>query len=128
MDGFGLCTAILPFFFSFFLYRYVGLCGILYVNVFRLSTASRGASDLFSIFTSPASQVLFRYFESEPLRSTLASDAVIGAMARHHISRGEFAQFFFFFFFARSPSFLFFLFIFFIIIFYFLFFFLGGVL
>jgi phytoene dehydrogenase-like protein len=29
----------------------------------------------------PASQILERWFESEPLRSTLATDAVIGAMA-----------------------------------------------
>ena len=31
--------------------------------------------------TAPASQILHRWFESEPLKSTLATDAIIGAMA-----------------------------------------------
>ncbi|KAJ3081541.1 Pyridine nucleotide-disulfide oxidoreductase domain-containing protein 2 [Quaeritorhiza haematococci] len=34
----------------------------------------------YELLTAPASKILTRWFESEPLRSTLATDAVIGAM------------------------------------------------
>lgn len=33
------------------------------------------------LVTAPASKILERWFESEPLKATLATDAVIGAMA-----------------------------------------------
>ncbi len=33
------------------------------------------------MFTAPASRILDRYFESEPLKATLATDAIIGAFA-----------------------------------------------
>jgi len=33
------------------------------------------------LFTAPATRVLNRFFESEPLRATIATDAIIGAMA-----------------------------------------------
>lgn len=36
---------------------------------------------LFEMFAAPASRILDRWFESEPLKSTLATDAIIGAMA-----------------------------------------------
>jgi len=36
--------------------------------------------DFHEILTAPASRILDRWFESEPLKSTLATDAVIGAM------------------------------------------------
>lgn len=35
--------------------------------------------DLYELLTAPASKILGRWFESEPLISTLATDAVIGA-------------------------------------------------
>ncbi|MGQ9576841.1 MAG: phytoene desaturase family protein, partial [Thermoguttaceae bacterium] len=35
----------------------------------------------FELFTAPATRILDRYFESEPLRATIATDAIIGAMA-----------------------------------------------
>jgi phytoene dehydrogenase-like protein len=34
--------------------------------------------------TAPATKILDRWFESEPLRATLATDAVIGAFASPH--------------------------------------------
>ena len=34
-----------------------------------------------SSFTAPATRILHRYFESEPLLATIATDAIIGAMA-----------------------------------------------
>jgi phytoene dehydrogenase-like protein len=38
-------------------------------------------SEVFEILTAPARQILDRWFESEALKATLATDAVIGAMA-----------------------------------------------
>ena len=38
-------------------------------------------SEAFEILTAPARQILDRWFESEALKATLATDAVIGAMA-----------------------------------------------
>ncbi|MCX5723778.1 MAG: NAD(P)/FAD-dependent oxidoreductase, partial [Nitrospirae bacterium] len=38
-------------------------------------------SEAFEILTAPARQILDRWFESEELKSTLATDAIIGAMA-----------------------------------------------
>jgi phytoene dehydrogenase-like protein len=35
----------------------------------------------FELFTAPATRILNRFFESEPLRATIATDAIIGAMA-----------------------------------------------
>lgn len=40
----------------------------------------RECLDFHEILTAPASRILNRWFESEPLKSTLATDAVIGAM------------------------------------------------
>ncbi|KAJ9583311.1 hypothetical protein L9F63_022328, partial [Diploptera punctata] len=50
------------------------------------SLGSLGAdiSVLYEFFTSPATHILSRWFESEPLKATLATDAVIGAMAAPH--------------------------------------------
>ena len=39
-----------------------------------------GVMDFHEIMTAPAGKILNRWFESEPLRSTLATDAIIGAM------------------------------------------------
>ena len=36
------------------------------------------------LITAPASKILERWFESEPLKATLATDAVIGEMASPH--------------------------------------------
>ena len=38
-------------------------------------------SEAFEILTAPARQILDRWFDSEGLKATLATDAVIGAMA-----------------------------------------------
>ncbi|KAI9535339.1 Pyridine nucleotide-disulfide oxidoreductase domain-containing protein 2 [Dissostichus eleginoides] len=40
----------------------------------------RNIPDLYEIITAPIMKILNRWFESEPLRATLATDAVIGAM------------------------------------------------
>ncbi|XP_042288666.1 pyridine nucleotide-disulfide oxidoreductase domain-containing protein 2 [Thunnus maccoyii] len=40
--------------------------------------------DLYEIITAPIMKILNRWFESEPLRATLATDAVIGAMTSPH--------------------------------------------
>ena len=42
------------------------------------------------MLTAPAARVLERWFESEPLRSTLATDAVIGAMMSPETDRWPF--------------------------------------
>jgi len=39
---------------------------------------------LYELFTAPASQLLDRWFESEILKATLATDAVIGALTSPH--------------------------------------------
>jgi phytoene dehydrogenase-like protein len=44
----------------------------------QLGSQWRTAAEL---FTAPATRILDRYFESEPLRATIATDAIIGAMA-----------------------------------------------
>jgi phytoene dehydrogenase-like protein len=41
----------------------------------------RDLPHLLEILTAPASRILGRWFESEPLKATLATDAIIGAMA-----------------------------------------------
>lgn len=46
-------------------------------NAWRLG---REVMDFHEILTAPANRILNRWFESEPLKSTLATDAVIGAM------------------------------------------------
>jgi len=51
--------------------------GKLVKNAVRLG---REVLDFHEILTAPASRILDRWFESEPLKSTLATDAVIGAM------------------------------------------------
>ena len=40
----------------------------------------RGLLDFHEVMTAPAARILSRWFQSEPLRSTLATDAIIGAM------------------------------------------------
>jgi len=40
----------------------------------------------YEMITSPATKVLDKWFESEPLKATLATDAVIGAMISPHSS------------------------------------------
>ena len=40
-----------------------------------------GASEAVEVLTGPARTILDRWFESEPLKATLATDAIIGAMA-----------------------------------------------
>eukprot|EP01100_Stratorugosa_tubuloviscum_P008774 TRINITY_DN3651_c0_g1_i1.p1 TRINITY_DN3651_c0_g1~~TRINITY_DN3651_c0_g1_i1.p1 ORF type:complete len:581 (+),score=293.20 TRINITY_DN3651_c0_g1_i1:140-1882(+) len=47
-------------------------------NLYRESPENIAA--LYELFTAPASRILDKWFESEPLKSTLATDAVIGAM------------------------------------------------
>lgn len=37
-------------------------------------------SSFYELLTAPASKVLDKWFESEPLKATLATDSVIGAM------------------------------------------------
>lgn len=37
--------------------------------------------NFWELITAPATKILDRWFESEPLKATLATDAVIGAMA-----------------------------------------------
>ncbi|XP_044228456.1 pyridine nucleotide-disulfide oxidoreductase domain-containing protein 2 isoform X1 [Thunnus albacares] len=44
----------------------------------------RNIPDLYEIITAPIMKILNRWFESEPLRATLATDAVIGAMTSPH--------------------------------------------
>ena len=39
-----------------------------------------GLMDFHEVMTAPADKILSRWFESEPLKSTLATDAIIGAM------------------------------------------------
>jgi phytoene dehydrogenase-like protein len=41
-------------------------------------------NQLMELMTAPATKILDRWFESEPLRATLATDAVIGAFASPH--------------------------------------------
>ena len=54
-------------------------------SLFKLSSAFRkmgvGVSEAIEILTGPARPILDRWFESEQLKATLATDAVIGAMA-----------------------------------------------
>jgi phytoene dehydrogenase-like protein len=55
-------------------------------NLFKLhrkfkALGASGMSEALEILTGPARPILERWFESEPLRSTLATDAIIGAMA-----------------------------------------------
>lgn len=49
-----------------------------YRTMRRLGGDFRAAVEM---FTAPASRILDRYFESEPLKATLATDAIIGAFA-----------------------------------------------
>ncbi|CAK6953251.1 pyridine nucleotide-disulfide oxidoreductase domain-containing protein 2 [Scomber scombrus] len=44
----------------------------------------RNIPDFYEIVTAPIMKILNRWFESEPLRATLATDAVIGAMTSPH--------------------------------------------
>ena len=39
-----------------------------------------GSTDLYELLTSPASRILDRWFESDLLKGTLATDGLIGAM------------------------------------------------
>jgi phytoene dehydrogenase-like protein len=54
-------------------------------NIFKLSRAFRrmgpGLSEALEVLTGPARTILDRWFESEQLKATLATDAIIGAMA-----------------------------------------------
>jgi phytoene dehydrogenase-like protein len=54
-------------------------------NLFKLSRAFRkmgtGVSEAIEVLTGPARTILDRWFESEQLKATLATDAIIGAMA-----------------------------------------------
>jgi phytoene dehydrogenase-like protein len=54
-------------------------------NLFQLGRSARrlgpGLSEAVEILTGPARPILDRWFESEQLKATLATDAVIGAMA-----------------------------------------------
>ncbi|KAF4658704.1 Pyridine nucleotide-disulfide oxidoreductase domain-containing protein 2 [Perkinsus olseni] len=47
----------------------------------RLTKHSDAIPDLYELFTAPASQILDRWFETDVLKATLATDAVIGSMA-----------------------------------------------
>jgi len=52
----------------------------------KISAKAMGAlggdvNKLMELMTAPATKILDRWFESEPLRATLATDAVIGAFA-----------------------------------------------
>ena len=47
-------------------------------RAYRLGGA--GLMDFHEMMTAPAERILSRWFESEPLKSTLATDAIIGAM------------------------------------------------
>src|SRR5438128_7645710 len=47
----------------------------------RLRGLGSGASEAIEILTGPARPILDRWFESEELKATLATDAIIGAMA-----------------------------------------------
>jgi phytoene dehydrogenase-like protein len=47
----------------------------------RLRKLGAGASEAVEVLTGPARPILDRWFESEELKATLATDAVIGAMA-----------------------------------------------
>ncbi|KAF4751039.1 Pyridine nucleotide-disulfide oxidoreductase domain-containing protein 2 [Perkinsus olseni] len=47
----------------------------------RLTKHSDAVPDLYELFTAPASQILDRWFETDVLKATLATDAVIGSMA-----------------------------------------------
>ena len=42
--------------------------------------------DFHELMTAPADKILSRWFESEPLKSTLATDAIIGAMISPQVS------------------------------------------
>ena len=37
-------------------------------------------AEMYELMTAPASKLLDKWFESEPLKATLATDSVIGAM------------------------------------------------
>src|SRR6202008_705976 len=54
-------------------------------NLFKLGRAFRkmgaGMSEAIEVLTGPARTILDRWFESEQLKATLATDAIIGAMA-----------------------------------------------
>ncbi|EEQ98544.1 phytoene dehydrogenase, putative, partial [Perkinsus marinus ATCC 50983] len=50
-------------------------------TVKRLTKHSDAIPDLYELFTGPASQILDRWFETDVLKATLATDAVIGSMA-----------------------------------------------
>ncbi len=61
--------------------------GSFYSNIKSLMTVAKSAYKLrkdigsfYDLMTAPASKLLDQFFESEPLKATLATDAVIGAM------------------------------------------------
>ncbi len=45
-----------------------------------MSGLGSGTAAFYELMTAPASKVLDKWFESEPLKATLATDACIGAM------------------------------------------------
>ncbi|KAF4674982.1 Pyridine nucleotide-disulfide oxidoreductase domain-containing protein 2 [Perkinsus chesapeaki] len=47
----------------------------------KLTKHSDAIPDLYELFTAPASQILDRWFETDVLKATLATDAVIGSMS-----------------------------------------------
>ncbi|EFX86348.1 putative oxidoreductase [Daphnia pulex] len=65
--------------------------GSFYSNIKSLMTVAKSAYKLrkdigsfYDLMTAPASKLLDQFFESEPLKATLATDAVIGAMMGPH--------------------------------------------
>ena len=52
----------------------------------RAARLGGGLMDFHEVMTAPADKILSRWFESEPLKSTLATDAIIGAMTSSSVS------------------------------------------
>lgn len=48
--------------------------------LFPASILGKDIPQLYELMTAPASKILDRWLESEPLKATLATDSVIGAM------------------------------------------------
>ena len=48
--------------------------------------------EFYELMTSPASKFLDKWFESEPLKATLATDSVIGAMTSPQLAGSGFVK------------------------------------
>ena len=55
------------------------LC-VQHASYFSASKIGTRAAEFYELLTAPAAKVLDRWLESEPLKATLATDSVIGAM------------------------------------------------